>query len=142
MIRALAQNGKGCSTREHLRARAHRRGQSFVACALAQKACRDGHLAPYLRTGPAALFLRFAPERFFLTKTNTYCTIEMPASLRSETVRLRPGMPFAFPSESAFAFAGILTCYIRSRVSFFKSTRRWAQEMDSTERVGTSTERL
>jgi hypothetical protein len=32
----------------------------------------------------------------------------MPASLRSETVRLRPGMPFAFPSESVFAFVGIL----------------------------------
>src|SRR5579864_947326 len=32
----------------------------------------------------------------------------MPASLRSETVCLRPGMLFAFPSESAFAFAGIL----------------------------------
>jgi hypothetical protein len=31
----------------------------------------------------------------------------MPASLRSETVRLRPGMLFAFPSESAFAFTGI-----------------------------------
>jgi hypothetical protein len=31
----------------------------------------------------------------------------MKASLRSDTVRLRPGMPFAFPSESVFAFAGI-----------------------------------
>jgi hypothetical protein len=26
----------------------------------------------------------------------------------SETVRLRPGMPFAFLSESAFTYAGIL----------------------------------
>jgi len=31
------------------------------------------------------------------------------SSLRSKTVRLRPGMPFAFPSELAFGFAGILT---------------------------------
>jgi len=34
----------------------------------------------------------------------------MPASLRSDGVRVHPGMPFGFPSESAFGFAGILTC--------------------------------
>ncbi len=34
---------------------------------------------------------------------------EMPASLRSEGIRVRPGMSFGFPSESAFGFAGILT---------------------------------
>ena len=33
----------------------------------------------------------------------------MPASLRSDGVRVHPGMPFGFPSESAFGFAGILT---------------------------------
>jgi hypothetical protein len=36
------------------------------------------------------------------------CKIEMPASLRSEDVPVHPGMPFGFPSESAFGFAGIL----------------------------------
>src|ERR1700722_20031081 len=33
----------------------------------------------------------------------------MPASLRSEGVRVYPGIPFGFLSESAFGFAGILT---------------------------------
>ena len=33
----------------------------------------------------------------------------MLASLRSEGVRVHPGMPFGFPSESAFGFAGILS---------------------------------
>jgi hypothetical protein len=31
----------------------------------------------------------------------------LPASLRSDGVRDHPGMPFGFPSETAFAFAGI-----------------------------------
>src|ERR1700733_1782308 len=57
----------------------------------------------------AALFLRCAPDKFSLTKPNTSCTIEMPASLRSEGVRVHPGMPFGFLSESAFGFAGILS---------------------------------
>ena len=57
----------------------------------------------------AASFLRCAPDRFLLTKPNTSCTIEVPASLRSEGVRVHPGMPFGFPPESAFGFAGILT---------------------------------
>ena len=56
----------------------------------------------------AASFLRCAPDRFLLTKPNTSCTIEMPASLRSDGVRVHPGMPFGFPPESAFGFAGIL----------------------------------
>jgi hypothetical protein len=30
-------------------------------------------------------------------------------SLRSDGVRIQPGIPFGFPSEDAFAFAGILT---------------------------------
>jgi len=53
--------------------------------------------------------LRFAAEKIFLTKPNTSFTIEMPASLRSEGVRVHPGMPFGFLSESAFGFAGMLT---------------------------------
>jgi hypothetical protein len=32
----------------------------------------------------------------------------MPASLRSDGVRVYPGMPFGFLSETAFGFAGIL----------------------------------
>jgi len=36
-----------------------------------------------------------------------YGTTELPASLRSEIIRLRTGMPFAFPSGLAFAFNGI-----------------------------------
>ena len=67
--------------------------------------------APFLEplSPLAALFLRCAPDRFPLTKPNTSCKIEMPASLRSEGVRVYPGMPFGFTSESAFGFAGILT---------------------------------
>jgi len=42
-----------------------------------------------------------------LTKLNTSCTIEMPASLRSDGVRVHPGMPFGIIPESAFGFAGI-----------------------------------
>ena len=55
----------------------------------------------------AAPFLRCAPDRFLLTKPNTSCTIEMPASLRSDGVRVHPGMPFGFLPECAFSFAGI-----------------------------------
>ncbi|PYS21161.1 MAG: hypothetical protein DMG11_28435 [Acidobacteria bacterium] len=47
----------------------------------------------------AAFFLRCAPDRLLLTKPNTSCTIELPASLRSEGVRDHPGMPFGFPPE-------------------------------------------
>jgi hypothetical protein len=46
-----------------------------------------------------ASFLRCAPDRFRLTKPNTSCKIELPASLRSDGVRDHPGMPFGFLSE-------------------------------------------
>ena len=55
----------------------------------------------------AASFLRCASDRFLLTKPNTSCTIEMPASLRSDGVRDHPGMPFGFIPDLAFGFAGI-----------------------------------
>jgi hypothetical protein len=55
-----------------------------------------------------ALFLRCAPDKFSLTKPNTSRKIGMPASLRSEGVRVHPGMPFGFAPESAFGFDGIL----------------------------------
>ena len=61
----------------------------------------------------AASFLRYAPDKFLLTKPNTSCTIEMPASLRSDGVRVHPGMPFGFPPEYAFSFAGIPTFHPR-----------------------------
>jgi hypothetical protein len=35
---------------------------------------------------------------------NTFCKIEMPASLRSDGVRDDPGMPLGFLSELAFSF--------------------------------------
>ena len=57
----------------------------------------------------AAPFLRCAPDRFLLTKPNTSCTIEMPASLRSDGVRNYPGMPFGIILDSAYGFAGIPT---------------------------------
>jgi hypothetical protein len=49
--------------------------------------------------------LRFG--QVLLTKPNTSCTIEMPASLRSDGVQDHPGMPFI--PDSAFGFAGIPT---------------------------------
>src|SRR5439155_7083351 len=61
--------------------------------------------APFLAP---ALFLRCASDSFSLEKPNTSCKIEWPSSLRSEGVRVHPGMPFGFPSETAFGFAGIL----------------------------------
>jgi hypothetical protein len=63
---------------------------------------------PRTLTPLAASFLRCAPVRFLLTKPNTSPTSDMPASLRSDDVRVHPGMPLGFPSESAFGFAGIL----------------------------------
>ena len=48
---------------------------------------------------PVASCLRFAPDNFLLTKPNTFCTIEKPASLRSDGVRDHPGMPFGIPPE-------------------------------------------
>ncbi|MFN9298006.1 MAG: hypothetical protein ACK6DZ_09880, partial [Acidobacteriota bacterium] len=54
---------------------------------------------------------------FSLTKANTYCKIKQPAPLRSEIVRLRPGMPFAFPPEYSFAFAGIASAGRKSGYS-------------------------
>src|SRR4029077_11242581 len=52
------------------------------------------------KCGLAALFLRYAPDRFSLTNANTSCTIDVPASLRSENcspsarnaVRVPPGI--------------------------------------------------
>jgi hypothetical protein len=51
-------------------------------------------LSPVPLSSLAALFLRCALDKFSFTKPNTSCTIEMPASPRSEGVRVHPGMPF------------------------------------------------
>jgi hypothetical protein len=85
---------------------AERWSRSGVRCAE-----RGQGLPPFpARLSPlAASILRYAPDRSLLTKANTSCTIEMPASLRSDGVRVHSGMPFGFPPESAFGFAGILT---------------------------------
>jgi len=42
------------------------------------------HPLPHTTILACGLCLRFAPDRFFLTKPNTSGTIEVPASLRSE----------------------------------------------------------
>ncbi len=46
-----------------------------------EKGCRPFSPHPF---SCSAACLRYAPDRFFLTKPNTYGTIETPASLRSE----------------------------------------------------------
>ena len=57
--------------------------------------------APFL---PSTLSSSCCPsDSFSLTKPNTSCKIEWPASLRSEDVRVHPGMPFGFPSENTKA---------------------------------------
>jgi hypothetical protein len=53
-----------------------------LLCAEARKRAAAPFPAPL--SPLATLFLRCAPDKFFLTKPNTSCTIELPASLRSE----------------------------------------------------------
>jgi hypothetical protein len=65
----------------------------------------------------AASFLRCAPDRFLLTKPNTSCTMKMPASLRSDSVRVHSGMPFGIVSNLTFGFAGIPNS-VRDRICF------------------------
>ena len=61
-IRALAQESAWVRTHEHLFVMGPTGvGKSFVACALAQKACRDGYSALYIRA--AALFRDLAIAR-------------------------------------------------------------------------------
>ena len=77
--------------------------------------CRGGQgLPPFpAPLSPLAeLDLRFAPDRFLLTKANTSYTIEMPASLRTDGVRDHRGMPFGFIRDLAFGFAGISSAVV------------------------------
>jgi hypothetical protein len=84
-------------------------GALFALSLCAEAGTRAAAPFPAPLSPLAASFLRFAPDRFLLTKTNTYCTIELPASLRSESVRDQPGMPFGIIPDLAFGFAGIPT---------------------------------
>src|SRR5436305_3098408 len=86
------------------RAQPERWSRSVSLCAEVRTGRAAFPHAPFLAP---ALFLRCASDSFSLTKPNTSC-IEWPASLRSEGVRVHPGMPVGFPSETAFGFAGIL----------------------------------
>ena len=62
MIRALAQESGWVRNHEHVFILGPTGvGKSFLACALAQKACRDGYSALYMRT--AALFRDLAMAR-------------------------------------------------------------------------------
>jgi DNA replication protein DnaC len=62
VIRALAQESAWVRNHEHVLILGPTGvGKSFLACALAQKACRDGYSAPY--TGTAALFRDLAIAR-------------------------------------------------------------------------------
>ena len=62
VIRALSQNSAWVQQHEHIFVLGPTGvGKSFVACALAQKACRDGYSALYLRA--AALFRELALAR-------------------------------------------------------------------------------
>ena len=73
---------RGDSMRKKRGARSRRANARRGLCVLR----RGQGLRPFPRTpfSASGAFLRFAPDRFFLTKTNTSCTIEVPASLRSE----------------------------------------------------------
>src|SRR6516165_8964421 len=62
MVRALAQNSPWAAQHENIFVLGPTGvGKSFIACALAQKACRDGYSALYLRA--AALFRDLAIAR-------------------------------------------------------------------------------
>lgn len=62
VIRALAQNSKWAAQHENIFVLGPTGiGKSFIACALAQKACRDGYSALYTRA--AALFRDLALAR-------------------------------------------------------------------------------
>ncbi|PYT72745.1 MAG: hypothetical protein DMG39_08805, partial [Acidobacteria bacterium] len=74
------------------RAQPERWSRSVSLCAEVRTGRAAFPHAPFLAP---ALFLRCASDSFSLTKPNISC-IEWPASLRSEGVRVHPGMPFGF----------------------------------------------
>ncbi|HXU17990.1 MAG TPA: hypothetical protein VN708_22985, partial [Terriglobales bacterium] len=57
-------------------------------------------------------------------------------SVASIAVRLRPGMPFAFPSESAFTFAGIpIPTTVIAGALHILSTFSWRRNMAENNRL-------
>jgi hypothetical protein len=58
-------------------------------------------------SGAPALFLRCASDGFSLTKPNTSCTIELPAS-HAPMVFGFIGMPFGIIPDSKFGFTGMI----------------------------------
>src|SRR5581483_12522121 len=64
----------------------------------------------------AAAFLRFATDRFPLTKANTFPHNRVASVATLDGVRDYPGTPFGFPSERAFGFAGIPTITARREI--------------------------
>jgi hypothetical protein len=70
------------------------------------KGCRPFPRTPFSASGILPS-LRFG--QFLLTKVNISCTIELPASLRSDGVRDHPGMPFGIIPDLAIGFVGIPT---------------------------------
>jgi len=93
---------------------------SFARFLCAEAGTRAAAPFPAPLSPLSASSLRSAPDRFLLTKANTCCKIELPASLRSDGVRDHPGMPFGFPPEQAFSFTGIPTIgpIVRMRCPF------------------------
>jgi hypothetical protein len=92
-------------------------GKSFIACALAQKACRDGCSAFYTRA--AALFRDLALARAdgsFRNLLGRLSRIDVTPfsgsgalpSLRSDADQFAPGTMIGFPPEWLIAFSGIL----------------------------------
>jgi hypothetical protein len=59
---------------------------------------------------PAAFFLRFALDSLFLDEAEHFLhNRDASVATLSDGVRVHPGMPFGFPPESVFSFAGIFT---------------------------------
>ena len=55
----------------------------------------------------AGLIRSLRPGKFTLTIRNTFCEIGLAASLRAVAFWIMPEVPFGFPFETAFSFAGI-----------------------------------
>src|ERR1700688_3433667 len=85
---------------------------------------RSGSLCAEVGTGRAVLSPRPFPRsgslpplrfgQFFLDEAEHFLQNRMASVARSEGVRVHPGMPFGFPSETAFGFAGIRSAQRRT----------------------------
>jgi hypothetical protein len=83
--------------------RPHQPGRKRPLLIFAGQILPDGAAFTFRRWDPFTQFQTGAlvalRDWFLLTKSNTYCTIEMPSTRRSDGVRNDPGMPFGFLSE-------------------------------------------